>query len=52
MASYSGLCHPEIFGNVISLSGSYWWSPGEVSGDLVENSGWLVKQCQPRECPR
>jgi len=25
MASYSGLCHPEIFGNVISLSGK---SPG------------------------
>jgi enterochelin esterase-like enzyme len=44
IASYSGLCHPEIFGNVISLSGSYWWSPGEVSGELVEDSGWLVKQ--------
>jgi enterochelin esterase-like enzyme len=28
IASYSGLCHPEIFGNAISLSGSYWWSPG------------------------
>ncbi len=44
IASYSGLCHPEIFGNIISLSGSYWWSPGEVSGQLVEDSGWLVKQ--------
>jgi enterochelin esterase-like enzyme len=44
IALYSGLCHPEIFGNVISLSGSYWWSPGEVSGQLVEDSGWLVKQ--------
>jgi enterochelin esterase family protein len=44
IASYSGLCHPEIFGNVISLSGSYWWSQGEASGQLVEDSGWLVKQ--------
>jgi enterochelin esterase-like enzyme len=44
IASYSGLCHPEIFGNVISLSGSYWWSPGEVSGELVDDSGWLVKR--------
>jgi enterochelin esterase-like enzyme len=44
IASYSGLCHPEIFGNVISLSGSYWWAPGEVSGELVGDSGWLVKQ--------
>jgi enterochelin esterase family protein len=44
IASYSGLCHPEIFGSVISLSGSYWWSPGDVSGQLVDNSGWLVKQ--------
>jgi enterochelin esterase-like enzyme len=50
IASYSGLCHPEIFGNVISLSGSYWWSPGEVSGQLVEDSGWLVKQFA--EAPR
>jgi hypothetical protein len=32
IASYSGLCRPEIFGNVISLSGSYWWSPGEAGG--------------------
>jgi enterochelin esterase-like enzyme len=50
IASYSGLCHPEIFGNVISLSGSYWWSPGEVSGQLVDDSGWLVKQFA--EAPR
>ena len=44
IALYSGLCHPEIFGNVISLSGSYWWSPGDASGQLVDDSGWLVKR--------
>jgi enterochelin esterase family protein len=44
VASYSALCHSELFGNVISLSGSYWWSPGESSGELVDDSGWLIKQ--------
>ena len=24
---FAGLKHPEIFGNVISLSGSFWWKP-------------------------
>jgi enterochelin esterase family protein len=44
VSSYSALCHPELFGNVISLSGSYWWSPGESDGTLSDNSAWLVKQ--------
>ncbi|WP_220811393.1 enterochelin esterase [Pseudomonas paralcaligenes] len=26
-SSYAALRHPEIFGNVLSQSGSYWWSP-------------------------
>ncbi|MEN0106170.1 MAG: alpha/beta hydrolase-fold protein, partial [Pseudomonas sp.] len=26
-ASYAALKHPQLFGNVISQSGSYWWSP-------------------------
>ena len=42
-AVFAGLKHPEIFGNVISLSGSFWWKPqGEVQGEwltrLVTNS--------------
>jgi enterochelin esterase-like enzyme len=44
-ASYGGLAsswvalrYPRLFGNVISLSGSYWWAPkGEMPG-------WLTRQ--------
>lgn len=25
-SAYMGLMHPELFGNVLSLSGSYWWA--------------------------
>jgi enterochelin esterase-like enzyme len=38
-ASYAGLAHPEIFGNVLSMSGSYWWTP---PGDLEPE--WLTRQ--------
>ncbi|WP_445672160.1 alpha/beta hydrolase-fold protein [Pseudomonas inefficax] len=37
-SSYLGLMHPELFGNVLSLSGSYWWA-GEG-----EEPGWLIRQ--------
>jgi enterochelin esterase family protein len=26
-AAFAGFQHPEVFGNVLSQSGSYWWSP-------------------------
>jgi enterochelin esterase-like enzyme len=33
-AVFAALCHPEVFGNVISLSGSFWWKPdGEKEGE-------------------
>ncbi|MGP9491010.1 alpha/beta hydrolase-fold protein [Psychrobacter sp. AOP7-B1-24] len=39
-SSYGGLAattialrHPDIFGNVISMSGSYWWKPKEQIAD-------------------
>ena len=33
VSSYLGLTHPELFGNVLSMSGSYWWAPkGEAAG--------------------
>ena len=33
VSSYLGLTHPELFGNVLSMSGSYWWAPpGEAPG--------------------
>lgn len=26
-AVFAGMRHPEVFGNVVSLSGSFWWKP-------------------------
>jgi enterochelin esterase-like enzyme len=34
---FAGLKHPEVFGNVISLSGSFWWKP---EGD--REAEWLT----------
>lgn len=39
-ASWVALRYPQLFGNVLSLSGSYWWSPGK------EAPGWLIRQYQ------
>ena len=36
-ATYLGLVHPEVFGNVLSMSGAFWWSPehnGGICGGL------------------
>lgn len=38
-ATYAGFYHPEIFGNVISQSASFWWKPKED----VEHE-WLTRQ--------
>src|SRR5262249_54574787 len=38
-ATYAGLRHPEVFGNVLSQSGSFWWKP---DGDPEHE--WLTKQ--------
>ena len=36
---FAALTHPEVFGNAISLSGSFWWKPqGSVQSE------WLVQQ--------
>jgi enterochelin esterase family protein len=33
-AVFAGLRYPEVFGNVVSLSGSFWWKPdGEKEGE-------------------
>ncbi|HDS1815718.1 TPA: DUF3327 domain-containing protein [Pseudomonas putida] len=37
-ASYLGLKHPELFGNVLSMSGSYWWAKDG------EEAGWLTRE--------
>ncbi|HXA91817.1 MAG TPA: alpha/beta hydrolase-fold protein [Steroidobacteraceae bacterium] len=48
-ATYTALTHPELFGNVISQSGSYAWSPpapGQPSTPraLGTESMWLIKR--------
>ncbi len=49
-AAYSGLRHPEVFGNVLSQSGSFWYYDGwKDLTDFFENniytdSGWLTRQ--------
>ncbi|MEJ1964981.1 MAG: alpha/beta hydrolase-fold protein [Gammaproteobacteria bacterium] len=44
--------HPEAFGNVLSLSGSYWWHPAETEeGEepvAVDAGGWLPRQYAAR----
>jgi enterochelin esterase family protein len=37
-SAYMGLKHPELFGNVLSMSGSYWW------GHEGEEPGWLTRE--------
>jgi enterochelin esterase family protein len=38
-ATYAGFRHPEVFGNVLSQSGSFWWKPeGDDKGE------WLTRQ--------
>ncbi|HKA57564.1 MAG TPA: alpha/beta hydrolase-fold protein [Gemmatimonadales bacterium] len=41
-ATYLGLVHPEVFGNVLSLSGAFWWSPehnGGICGGICPKPG-------------
>src|SRR5262249_14195939 len=38
-AAFIGLRHSEVFGKVISLSGSFWWSPVGENGPE-----WLKRQ--------
>ncbi|ROL78574.1 esterase [Pseudomonas vranovensis] len=37
-SAYLGLKHPQLFGNVLSMSGSYWW------GREGEEPGWLTRE--------
>lgn len=38
-AAFAGLRHPEVFGNVLSQSGSFWWAP-----DGAGEHEWLASQ--------
>lgn len=49
-AMYTAFTSPDIFGNVVSQSGSYWWDP-EVEtrqvtdeAELPSDAGWLIKE--------
>lgn len=42
-ATYLGLQHPDVFGNVLSLSGSFWWAP---DGDAEDQ--WLARDLARR----
>ncbi len=50
-AAYIGLKHPEVFGNVLSQSGAFWWSPRHKEG---EEPNWLAREyiAKPRESIR
>ena len=45
-ATYAGLRHPEIFGNVLCQSGSFWWAPERIGPDVdaTSETGWLAKE--------
>jgi enterochelin esterase-like enzyme len=45
MASFCGLRHAAIFGNVLSQSGSYQWGPGMFDSKAKDvEPGWLTRQ--------
>jgi len=52
-AAFAGLRHPEVFGNVLSLSGYFSWDPNEERTDLDEHDlvfEWIIRQFA--EAPR
>jgi len=58
-AAYTAFSHPELFGNVVSQSGSFGWSPSTGSQTpppfrANPDSGWLIKRIaeSPREAIR
>ena len=45
-ATYAGLRHSRIFGNVLCQSGSFWWTPERMApdADATIETGWLAKE--------
>jgi enterochelin esterase family protein len=46
-ATFAAYAHPEVFGRVLSQSGSFWWRPGYVMRETAaadEEWEWLVRQ--------
>jgi len=47
-SAYAALRHPELFGNVLSQSGSFWWAPAQ--GDArTRTAEWLTREYAARE---
>jgi enterochelin esterase family protein len=46
MAAYCAMKHPDEFGNVLSMSGSFWWTPEADGGDFTPSiePGWLTRE--------
>jgi enterochelin esterase family protein len=49
-AAYAALRHPELFGNVLSQSGSFWWYPPQTSGQGCNETNYIASLVvgQPR----
>ncbi|HEX5651244.1 MAG TPA: alpha/beta hydrolase-fold protein [Steroidobacteraceae bacterium] len=45
-ATYTALKNPDVFGNVLSQSGSYWWWPQWLAAGIrvTEQSGTLIRE--------
>jgi len=45
-AAYCALRYPEVFGNVLSQSGAFWYFPGWQDQEATDTSpfGWLTRQ--------
>jgi enterochelin esterase family protein len=52
-AAFCAFRHPDVFGNVLTMSGSYWWFPGAgmTDGQFRREPGWLTRRTSPRRCP-
>jgi len=53
-AAFAGLCHPEIFGNVLSQSGGFEWSREAATApawsyEIPPSDCWLIEQFAIRE---
>jgi enterochelin esterase-like enzyme len=48
-AACAGLMHPEAFGNILSMSGSYWYVPEWQKGTLyLSGTGWVIQEYAKR----
>ena len=47
-STWLAVTHPHLFGNVLSLSGAFWWKPPETN-----EFGWLMREIvQKRPAPK